>query len=307
MRLTLITILLLLISESVYSDDVRQKRIVLSYDDAPMSGTRYYSGEARTAQLISSLREAKAGPVLFFVNTKGIEKLDKGMARLKSYAKSGHLLANHTHSHLYAHKASVSDFLEDIDKAEAHLSTLPNNRPWVRFPYLDEGRFPEKIAQLARGLASRGLSNGYVTVDTYDWYLNDLFQKALRDGKPINHDILRDLYVRLSLEAAEHYDKISLSTLGHSPIHVLLLHENDLAALYAKDLVLALRRAGWQIMHPDEAYKNPLPAPTTLHTSQGRLAALAIDKGMAPKKTAHWSIIQTAIDNEIETLGAFKK
>lgn len=282
------------------------KRITLSYDDAPMSDGLLYSGTERTKRLIEALDDVKAGPATFFVTTRGIEAYSAGRERLEAYADAGHILASHTHTHPAAHKTPVEEYLADIDTAAKHLSNLPNTRPWFRFPYLDEGRQQEKIDKLALGLKARGLSNGYVTVDTYDWYLNGQFQRALREGRTVNYEALRDLYVRLSLEAAEHYDKIARDVLGSSPVHVLLLHENDLAARYAGDLVTAFRDAGWEIVHPDEAYKDPLPTPNTPYTGGGRLAALAIDAGWSPAKTTHWSIQEKAIDAAILSSGAFQ-
>ena len=276
------------------------KRIVLSYDDPPRGDGYLYSGDERTAQLIEALDTADAGPVLFFVSTQGIEANATGLQRLQAYAEAGHILANHTHAHMWAHQTPVETYLADVDKAAAYLSELPNTRPWFRFPFLDEGRQPEKIAALAEGLSARGLSNGYVTVDTYDWHLERRFQAALKANQSIDYEALGRLYVRLSLESAEYYDQIARETLGDSPVHVLLLHENDLAARFSKDLVRELRNAGWEIVHPDTAYRDPLPVPRTPLTGQGRVAALAIDQGRSPRTITHWGIDEAAIDAEIE-------
>ena len=65
---------------------------------------------------------------------------------------------------------------------------------------------------------------------------------------------------------------------------MLLLHENDLAALFIEDLVAALRRDGWRIIAADEAYEDDIAAesPDTMLLGQGRVAALAVDRG-APR------------------------
>lgn len=282
-----------------------EKRIVLSYDDPPRGDGLLYSGDARTAELIEALESEKAGPVLFFVSTQGVEANATGQERLEAYAAAGHILANHSHAHMWAHETPVEVYLADVDKAAAYLSKLPNTRPWFRFPFLDEGRQPEKISALAEGLAARGLSNGYVTVDTYDWHLERQFQAALKAQKSVDYEALGRLYVRLSLESAEYYDQIARDTLGESPVHVLLLHENDLAARYAADLVRELRNEGWEIVHPDTGYADPLPTPLTRLTGQGRVAALAIDKGRSPRTITHWGIDEQAIDAEIEKAEIF--
>lgn len=123
--------------------------------------------------------------------------------------------------------------------------------------------------------------SAYVTVDNYDWYMDRLFQEAVAAGRKINLDRLRDAYVDLITDSVEFYDKVAQEQLGRSPHHVLLLHENDLAALFIADLVDRLRNRGWEIISPEEAFTDPIAAvePATLRLGQGRIIAMAIDKG----------------------------
>ncbi|MEO1311946.1 MAG: hypothetical protein AAFV51_13435, partial [Pseudomonadota bacterium] len=183
---------------------------------------------------------------------------------------------------------------------------IENLRPWFRFPFLDEGRDPAKVAAIAEGLEARGLANGYVTVDTYDWHMERRLQDALRDGRAVDYDKLGRLYVDMSLYAAEFYDGIAVQTLGYSPVHVLLLHENDLAALYATDLVKAFRDAGWEIVGPDAAYGEALPTPETVRTSQGRVFALAADAGRSRRTMWTWAIDEEMLDLMLERRGAIE-
>ncbi|WP_163312296.1 polysaccharide deacetylase family protein, partial [Enterobacter cloacae] len=72
-------------------------------------------------------------------------------------------LANHTNTHPKLTKVTAEYFLADIDRAEAYLKTQGSAyRPWLRFPYLDEGG-PDKAKRDAvrAGLAARGMMNGY--------------------------------------------------------------------------------------------------------------------------------------------------
>ena len=50
------------------------------------------------------------------------------------------MLANHTDTHPKLSKVSAEFFLADIDRAGSYLKTQGKAyRPWMRFPYLDEG------------------------------------------------------------------------------------------------------------------------------------------------------------------------
>ncbi|RFB04820.1 polysaccharide deacetylase family protein [Parvularcula marina] len=283
------------------------RRIALTYDDGPREDGRVFTGDERATALIAALKGVEAGPVAFFVTTDGFDQLPGGKARMERYAAAGHLIGNHSHTHQWAHRVSAEDYLADIDEAIVRLEGFENWRPWYRYPYLDEGREIEKRDVIAAGLAERGLSNGYVTIDNYDWYIDSQMQKALKEGREVDFEKLGQLYTDMLLGAADFFDEAAVDTLGRSPIHVLLLHENDIAALYADDLVTALREAGWEIVSPDEAFADSIAQmiPETLFTGQGRVAALAADNGRSPRTFDYWASDEARIDSEIEARGIF--
>jgi len=256
-----------------------------------------FSGEQRSQALLDSLKDASTGPVVFFVTTKNLG-VDNNIRRIEKYAQAGHLIANHSHHHPWLHQVDAKTYIEGIDTAESLLTDLENRRPWFRFPYLDEGRTVEKRNEVRKALKKRGLQNGYVTVDNYDWYLEQKWLEAIKDDKIVDRNALRLLYVDLLVGAVNYYDKLAKDTLKRSPAHVLLLHENDLAALFIDDLVRALRKQGWNIISPDEAYDDPIAAsqPKTLMANQGLIAALAIENGMKPSLLSHTAIEERQID-----------
>ncbi len=111
-------------------------------------------------------------------------------------------------------------------------------------------------------------------------------------------DGLRDLYVETLLQAANFYDEIAVQVLERSPIHVILLHETDLAALFVGDLVVALRADGWELATIDAAYADPLAAvePDTWFLGSGRVAAWAHLKGWAPRDLVHQRTDEPVLD-----------
>jgi peptidoglycan/xylan/chitin deacetylase (PgdA/CDA1 family) len=214
----------------------------------------------------------------------------RGEARIRAYVDAGHVIANHSHSHLWLNRTAAADYVADIDKAQAWLRGRPGYRPWFRFPFLDEGRRDlAKRDALRAALRERGLRNAYVTIDNYDWHLDALASQARREGRAIDHAALRDLYVETLLGAANFTDRMALEAIGRSPAHVLLLHETDLAAMFVDDLAAALKRDGWRIVAIDEAYRDPIAAaePDTWFLNAGRVAALAHIKGKEPRTLFH--------------------
>jgi peptidoglycan-N-acetylglucosamine deacetylase len=265
------------------------KRIALTFDDVPRGPGAFLTQEERALRLIEALRRAGVAQAAFFVNPGFLENPERagGEARIAAYVRAGHVLANHSYSHPRLSTTAADAYLADIDKAETWLKGRQGRRPWFRFPFLDEGRDDKaKRNAIRRGLAARGLRNGYVTVDASDWNMEHLAIEARKAGKPIDMEALRDLYVESHVEAAEFYDDLARRTLGRSPAHVLLLHETDLAALWIEDLVKALRARGWEIITADEAFAHPIStAQPDVPSAQGTLIeALAWEKGLpAPR------------------------
>ena len=261
--------------------------IALTFDDAPTPDFDVMDGETRTDNLIRQLREAEVPEVLFFVTTKNINA--SSAERLRAYTQAGHLLGNHGHEHLSANSVSVEEVLEDARKAKQLLEPFDNLLPFYRFPYLHYGKDAESREAIAEGLNELGYSIGYTTVDNYEWYINALYQEAVKTGKTVDKERLGQLYVETLWETIEFYDNIAKRALGRSPKHVLLLHENDIAATYVGDLVRHIRAQGWKIISPVEAYTDPISqhAGDLLFTKQGRVAALAHEAGIATEELRH--------------------
>ena len=270
-----------------------EKRIAISFDDIPRTpGAFFNSSDKRTVALISALKKAKVKQAGFFVTSGNLDKPHGagGEARIAAYVKAGHIMGNHSHSHKWLSRMTTADYLADIDNAEFWLKGRPGYRPWFRYPYLGEqGTGAEQRDTVRAGLRQRGLKNAYITVDNYDWHLENLASNARRNGKAMDMDALRKLYVETMLLTANHYEVIAQEVLNRSPIHVLLLHETDLNAMYIADVVHALRKDGWNIATMDEAYRDPIAAnePDTLYLGQGRIAALGYLTGMKPERLAY--------------------
>jgi peptidoglycan/xylan/chitin deacetylase (PgdA/CDA1 family) len=279
-RLFLLLIVLLL---SATPADA-QRRIALTFDDVPRARGAYFTPDERTERLIAQLRRARVRQAAFFITTGNLDRPDGagGEARIAAYVAAGHVIANHSHSHLWATRTPVEAYVADLDRAAAWLSGRAGWRPWYRFPFLDEGRdTPQRRDALRLALAQRGLSSGYVTADSYDWHLESLTSRAVRSGNAVDRQALRRLYIDAILGAAEFSDRIAVETLGRSPAHVLLLHETDLAALFIADAVAALRARGWRIVSADEAFHDPIAAvePDSMFLGSGRIAGIANARG----------------------------
>ncbi|MES2675251.1 MAG: polysaccharide deacetylase family protein [Pseudomonadota bacterium] len=265
------------------------REIALTFDDAPTQNSILMTGNERTEKLIAALKSAKVPDALFFIKADAINADTR--PRLIQYANAGFHLANHSFSHRSAHDISTDDYLADAYRAHLLIEDLPNFLPYHRFPFLHYGKDLSSIQYFRSELRQLGYQDGYTTIDNFDWYLSALITKAADEKRVIDYDKARDFYVQTMIGSIEFYDALAKKTLKRSPRHVLLLHENDAAALFVDDLVMELRKQGWKIISPQKAYQDVIAKqfPKTIFYKQGRVAAIAHSKGIPETQLRHES------------------
>ncbi len=268
------------------------QEIAITFDDAPTHDTPLFSHAERAAKIREHLALYKVSSA-FFVITGSVT--EQNAPQLLAYTKAGHVLANHSHSHLSPSRISTAAYIRDLNKADSVMQSLPGTEPWYRYPFLNEGPTREKRDSIRQALDMLGLSNGYVTVDNYDWYINGELISAVRSGKKVDYDRLKKIYLEHVINSILFYDSIGVVVLGRSPRHVLLLHENDLAALYLGDLLKTLRDKGWSFVSPGNAYQDEIAGviPDVLFNGQGRIGAIAYSKGIPARQ-----LVQVSEDEE---------
>lgn len=255
------------------------RQVALTFDDPPLPDTVVMSGKERTRRIIEALADAEVSGAMFFAVSSRID--DSNISRMHAYAEAGHVIASHSDTHANLHNVGVEAFIRDIYTADRILSGLPGFKPWFRFPYLNEGETIEQRDEIRISLDKLGYRQGYVTIDNYDFFIDRLLREAVQAEESFDIEAVGDLYSNMLLNAAEHYDEIACTWLGRSPRHVLLLHENDVAALFLPRLISEFRERGWTIISALQAYKDPIAnkLPDTLFLGQGRVAALAAEAG----------------------------
>lgn len=275
-----------------------EKRIALTFDDVPRQRGAFFTPEERTHKLIAALSQARVEQAAFFITPGNLDTPDGagGERRIDAYVAAGHVIANHSYSHTHLNRSTAEDYLADLDRAAAWLEGRAGYRPWFCFPYLGEGgRDKEKRDAVRQGLAERGLRNGYVTADGSDWHLEALTIEAAKAGKTMDMKALRRLYLQSQLSGVEYHDELARRTIGRSPAHVLLLHETDLAAMYIGDLVAELRRNGWTIVTPDDAFADEIRTamPDVPYSYGTLIGSMAWEKDIEPPLSPIWMGVDT--------------
>jgi len=271
---------LLVVVLSISSYSLFAKEIAITFDDSPRFARGYFDGQTREKKLIDTLQKHNVAQVAFFSVAKNLD--EEGIKRLNLYSDAGHIIANHTQSHPNFNKLSLTQYQQDFLQASELLEQFKTYQKLFRFPYLREGDTIEKRDGMRKTLDKHHYQNAYITLNNYDWYIESLFQKAVKEGVTVDLKKLSTLYVNVLIESIEYYDEMAIKHLGRSPKHMLLLHEMDITALFIGDLVDELRVRGWQIITPDKAYTDEIAQYKTQRIfkyNPGRIGEIARDKG----------------------------
>ncbi len=164
-----------MVDSVVQEKSVERKRIALTFDDGPHPVT--------TSQLLKGLRERKVR-VTFFVTGKNAERYPK---LIRQIAEEGHLLGNHTYSHLQYNGQNAEQYVEEVQKTNELLQSETGEQPvYIRPPYGSFGKEMEERLQMFPVLW---------TIDPLDWcrkdvegIVRDVCGKAEENGVILMHD-----------------------------------------------------------------------------------------------------------------------
>jgi peptidoglycan-N-acetylglucosamine deacetylase len=256
------------------------QEIALTFDDFPMGTTPLLEKRERVKIFADKLARLDIQVAFFCIG----EQLDSdiGLECLEVVAQD-HLLANHTSHHYHLSELTLEEFAEEIRTTEMLLCEYSNFRKWFRFPYLDYG----DRTQLGGGerkrcaaflfLRQNGYQHGYITINTYDWYVNAALKKAIQEKREVYWENLKRAYLSLLEEWIEAYDQRWQEIYKKKFVHVLLLHQSDL-----NEIVDFVRQKQWKIVSPQKAFDAPVSYLAKFANTKSRLF-----RGVAPFSAEH--------------------
>lgn len=232
-------------------------------------------------RILSHLRKAHVKAALFVCGMR-VDNSD-GRALLKAWNDAGHVIGNHSYSHLYLHssKVTLQEFEDDITKGETVVCDLSRFQKLFRFPFFKEGNTVEKREGVRQFLRERGYRMGRATIDASDWAIDGRLMKRVAAEPKADLTPYRDFYLAHIWERAEFYDGLSVRVLGSRPRHTILLHHSLLNALFLGDLLQMFKTRGWKIIDAEDAYQDPVYArhPNILPAGESLIWALAKETG----------------------------
>jgi len=235
-------------------------KISFTFDDGITTDIAGFKFEDWNRMILDALEQAGLKAVFFVTGSNKLDK--KGAILLKSWDEMGHRIGNHsfTHPNFNSQMRTVSDFEKELRQTDKVISKFSHRIKRFRFPYLKEGGDARKVNRIRKILAENQYSNGYVTVDCSDWYINARLIKRIGEKglERTRIDEFRKFYLEHVLDRAKYYEKLSFELNQRHISHTLLLHHNLTSALFLADLIEAFKGLGWEVVDADLAYDDQI-------------------------------------------------
>jgi peptidoglycan/xylan/chitin deacetylase (PgdA/CDA1 family) len=266
--------------------------IAFTFDDPTTDSDGGLTWREVNDRMLSTLAKQNVKAILFVCG----KRLDSpsGPDLIAEWDRAGHLIANHSYSHLNfnespdASKAdgvTLAQFESDALKNEPLIRGYRNFRRTFRYPFFKEGDTAEKRDGMRSFLQEHGYRIGRATIDASDWAID---ARMAKKSNVAHSDLTgyRDFYLEHIWQRAQYYDSLS-SRLTLAPVrHTVVLHHNSLNALFLSDLMAMFRTKGWTIVDAEYAYQDEIydRQPKTLPAGESLIWALAKESGRFEKE-----------------------
>jgi peptidoglycan-N-acetylglucosamine deacetylase len=259
----------------------KRPQIALTMDDPATELGSYIPWREANRRILDTLHRRRLKIALFVCGMR-VDSVD-GRELLQEWNDAGHLLCNHSYSHLNFNgpRTTYDRFAADFLRDEPVLSPFSNRTKMFRFPSLKEGDTAEKRDDFREFLDQRGYRVGHVTVDGSDWYVDQRMMDKLRQSPGMAKEPYRDYLIAHLLDRAAFYRQLAIDVLGYEIPHTLLVHYRTLNALFLSDVMTAFERQGWEWIDAKRAFDSPifLRKPQTLPAGESLVWALAAEDG----------------------------
>ncbi|HTS69305.1 MAG TPA: polysaccharide deacetylase family protein [Terriglobia bacterium] len=268
--LSLAMLVIFLVSSSACGADV-----AITMDDFRFVDSPLMTGKEQDEKILRCLEDNKIQAALFVIGSVLEQPLAR--ERLALWDRDGYIIGNHTYNHEAYEQTSFEAFSRSILQTQSVLARYGNFQKLFRFPALQEGETREKRDQMRAFLKAQGYRQGYVTIDASDWYIDGRLVDRLKKDSKADLKGYRDYYLKHIWDRAQYYDGLSNKVLGRSVKHTLLIHHNQLNALFLNDLIVMFRSKGWRVIPAREAFQDPVfqMEPDIVPAGQSILWALA--------------------------------
>jgi peptidoglycan/xylan/chitin deacetylase (PgdA/CDA1 family) len=264
--------------------------IAFTFDDPTTEDSANLKWPELNERILAAFANHKIKSALF-VCGKRIHT-EAGNRLIATWDNQGHLIGNHSYSHLYFNsssdsgpgglpKVTLAEFEADALKNEPLIRDYRHFTRLFRYPYFKEGDTVEKRDGMRSFLQEYGYRIGRATIDASDWAISSRLATRAMSNPKADLSPYRDFFLQHIWERAQFYDSLAQKVLSRSVRHTVLLHHNALNALYAGDLIAMFLKKGWKPVNAEYAYADPVydRQPKILPAGESLIWALAKETG----------------------------
>jgi len=251
-------------------------QIALTFDDLP-SHMPYPAGETPVSvvnAIVAALKHAGA-PAFGFVNA-GKGEADGRDTVLDHWRAAGFPIGNHGFRHLNLDQVGAAEFVAEIDRNQAALAPR-GMKPWLRYPFLAEGKDPAARDAVRKALAARNYRIAGVSLSFDDWAWNAPYARCAAQGDAPAIADLETRFLDAARADAEAARTASQARFGRDVPYVLLLHVGAFDARMMPRLLALYRDMGFRFVTLEQAQRDrfyaatdparPGPTPALLRTT----------------------------------------
>jgi peptidoglycan/xylan/chitin deacetylase (PgdA/CDA1 family) len=271
-----------LAAASIAAAKAPQPQVAITIDDFQWKQIPQGGAEQANHRLLDALGRHSNLKAAIFVCGKHVAN-ETGRRLVRSWSDAGHLIGNHSFSHVSYNSsdASFAPFSRDVLRGEHVISGLPGFQKMFRFPFLKEGDTAVKRDQMRAFLTKHGYRNGHVTIDASDWYYDQRLRARLEKNPGVDTRPYRDPYLAHLLDRATYYDGLAKSLTGRAVSHTILLHYTLLNSLFLDEVLSMFEAKGWQLISAQAAFQDPVfsNSPRIVPAGESLIWAMAKESG----------------------------
>jgi len=283
----------MLVGMTVASAEDQSPEIALTFDDPTTDGGANLTWHEVNERILAALASNNIKSILFVCGMR--VDSNSGRQLVADWDRAGHLIGNHSYSHLYFNvstdrdgfkKVTLADFEADVLKNEPLIRRYRHFTRLFRYPFFKEGDTVVKRDGMRAFLQEHGYRVGRATIDASDWAIDTRLQKRIEGHHHADLAAYRDFFLQHIWERARFYESLAQRVLARSVRHTVLLHHSGLNALFVGDLIAMFRRKGWRPVDADYAYRDSVYdlQPRILPAGESLIWALAKESGKFEKE-----------------------
>ncbi|GGM77930.1 polysaccharide deacetylase [Dyadobacter beijingensis] len=239
-----------------------QGSVAITIDDVP--NVHLYAADGNSSLLLKKLDSLNL-PVAVFINEANLKQntaFEPNKKLLQTWISRPYITAgNHSYSHPnygeIGFEAFKGEVLQGEELSRKMAADAGKKLEYFRFPFNGTGKDSLEQARMAQFLAEHHYVSTPYTVESEDWLYTQLYEKALKEGKPEEARKIGERYVKQSLALFAYFDQVAWTALNRKVKHIYLCHDNRLNADYLPVLVNKLKEQKYQFTSLAEALADP--------------------------------------------------